>query len=241
MTRVFLAQTVLRYWLMHNTDAVHGEASLPDTERYALDALFEKRDADPYACYREAAQDVCAGLTNRMSRVSTGRFVASATILVCRYSQSENSDAYHTLVKTAIAERVDGISKGLLREWSLTSSGRGMCVPPGWRERIITWTIRQTKAPIPDKLYQLCTEFLLLSKHVPTTWGSTLRDGAIDRRGTTFCRNPATGILAHAAPERASDIRTNVQRQMQKIGETYRRRKAPGTHDEQASFNFEEH
>ncbi|KAK3288634.1 hypothetical protein CYMTET_3852 [Cymbomonas tetramitiformis] len=224
--RVMIMQFMLRYVLMHSVNSFSTESHV---EKPTFASLSENGDSPPYASYGEAADRVCSELHNRMDDRTRGRFFAAATIILCRYPMSEPIDAYHRLLRTATAERVQYLYREEIRRCVLVPAIDDAPIDDTdgmrWRQGLVEWTVRQCKAPMPDKLYHLCTELLLLSKFVPTSWGASLAEGIVERESAAFQRNPATGVLAHCAPDRASDVRAEVQSIMTRMGEVYRRRK----------------
>lgn len=225
LVRVALIQFGLRYLLMHS---VTDFSTVTPIEKETFAALSESRETTSYGSYREAAERVCSELRNRMDIRSTGRFFAATTIILCRYPTSEPKGAYDKLLRTAIVERLQHLRREQrpLRVSTLIRSTEDAATRAKWRDGLIEWTMRQSKAPMPDKLYHMCTELTLLSRFVPTSWGISLVEKAVERQSAAFQRNPASGVLAHCAPDRASDIRSEVQTIMTKMGETHRRRQS---------------
>ncbi|KAK3249553.1 hypothetical protein CYMTET_40999 [Cymbomonas tetramitiformis] len=239
MIKVVLMQLTLRYVLMHSAASFSTNDAL---EKQTFASLSETRDAASYSSYREAADRVCSELCNRMNDQTSGRFFAAATIILCRYPLSEPTDAYHRLLRTMIVERLHHLYRDKLRLYvsvpATDAASNDLAAHARWRKGLVEWTVRQSKAPMPDKLYHLCTELTLLSRFVPTSWGASLAENTVERESVAFRRNPATNILAHCAPDRAADVRTQVQTIMTKMGETHRRRR---NGNDDTEFDFELH
>ncbi|KAK3255182.1 hypothetical protein CYMTET_35655 [Cymbomonas tetramitiformis] len=237
LLRVVLLQCSLRYWLMHHTTQI--EASLVilarssatdllcSIERDCFRAIAEahRHKCAPHKNASDAVEYVCTQLAPRNTDASKGCFVAIATLLLCRLPLGDgNRELADRLLRVVATERALDVTKQLIAERAIDAPAFPTedAEHAVWRRRLLRWTVSKLRSPITDQLYQLCTEFLLQSRHVPASWGMTVPGDQLSRNSTAFKRNPASNVMARQAPERADELRERVRRQILRFGDAHR-------------------
>jgi len=219
-------QVAIRFLLMHHPLGIleytseksclhHG--TLEELEKASFEKIVRpsaKNDDNLALPWTSYAKSLLEHLPSRQNEDYRSTFVVASTIVLnqahhIEQSEGECESLYMSLLEITVALRRDWLSTMSLSR-HIYDRQRRYSPEDDWTDRFIRWTIKRMKMPLADDLYQLATEFLMLSRSVPSVWGTLVDDEAIYRAGTTFRRNPATGILAYCAPERAMAIREDV-------------------------------
>ncbi|KAK3235544.1 hypothetical protein CYMTET_54251 [Cymbomonas tetramitiformis] len=224
--RVVLLECSLRYWLMHHTSRIDIDV-LSGTERSCFHAIAKAHlhRCAPHENASNAVESVCTNLATRRTDASRGCFLAIATLLLCRLPlDDKNRELFDRLLRVVATERAFDVTKQLIAERTISASAFPIedAEHEAWRRRLLRWTVKKLRSPITDQLYQLCTEFLLQSRHVPPSWGAIVPESRLFRKSTAFRRNPASNVMARQAPERADELRERVRREILRFGDAHR-------------------